>query len=106
MTEAALAMYKSVAEQSYKRSLPIRAYKHVMREVRGQLMQITDRREQYYVRRKAHDDAMNMNSSRKFRFPKRPAPYVSQRQILMQAQKKYNENYRKFVDSAEINKAP
>lgn len=30
-------------------------YKRVMREIRGQLMQITDRRAQYYERRKWHD---------------------------------------------------
>jgi hypothetical protein len=38
-------------------------YKQVFREIRGQLMQITDRRQQYYAKRQAYDERMNFLAS-------------------------------------------
>ena len=38
-------------------------YKRTMREVKGQLMEITDRRQQYYAKRQAYDERMNFLAS-------------------------------------------
>lgn len=59
-------------------------YKRVLREVNGQLMQITDRREQYYAKLQSHDDSANLQAERKFRFPKRPKPFISEHERMMQ----------------------
>ncbi|HSG93850.1 MAG TPA: hypothetical protein VK999_09000 [Methylotenera sp.] len=81
-------------------------FKRVLREVKGQLMQITDRREQYYAKRKVHDDAVNIQAAGRFQFPKRPELLLSRRDRMMREQRKYNVILSKQVEAISLNKNP